>query len=142
MSTLLAFDKHSLIIHIFQTQHQSQYPKLLALLKPFSTPTSATLLGWHAEGPFIDITKRGAHTPEYLIVANEGCKSFEAVYGNDNLADAEDWGMSIDTAPAVRVITAAPEVPGVMNALDELTKRGIIFSIGHRLAHYCIPRAG
>ncbi|KAF5321216.1 hypothetical protein D9619_001679 [Psilocybe cf. subviscida] len=116
------------------TQHKSQYPKLLSLLKPFSTPTSATLLGWHAEGPFIDITKRGAHTPGYLIVADEGYNSFEAVYGYDNLADAEDWSMGADTTPGVRMITAAPEVPGVMNALSEVTKRGIVFSIGHSMA--------
>jgi N-acetylglucosamine-6-phosphate deacetylase len=111
-------------------------------LKPFSTPTSATLLGWHAEGPFIDITKRGAHTPGYLIIADEGYKSFEAIYGIDNLADAEDWCMSAETSPAVRMITAAPEVPGVMNAIDELKTRGIVFSIGHRLVYHIVPRAG
>jgi N-acetylglucosamine-6-phosphate deacetylase len=105
---------------------------LLSLLKPFSTPTSATLLGWHAEGPFIDLTKRGAHAPTYLLAASSGFQSFEEVYGPENLVEAEDWTMSADQSPAIRLITAAPEVPGVMGALGELNKRGIIFSIGHR----------
>ena len=109
------------------------YPKLLSLLKPFSSPKSATFLGWHAEGPFIDLTKRGAHIPGYLLPAVEGFKSFEEVYGAANLAESEDWAMSDDDQnPAVRLITAAPEIPGVMDALGELTKRGIAFSIGHR----------
>ncbi|KAF8963676.1 carbohydrate esterase family 9 protein [Flammula alnicola] len=116
------------------TQEKSKYPKLLSLLKPFSTPTSATLLGWHAEGPFIDLTKRGAHAPAYLLPALEGFKSFEDVYGSVNLVETEDWMMPGSQNPAVRVITAAPEIPGVMKAMDELNKRGIVFSIGHSVA--------
>lgn len=107
------------------------YPKLLGLLRPFSTPKSATLLGWHAEGPFIDLTKRGAHNPSYLLPAGHGFKSFEEVYGTDNLVESEDWYMS-SLDPAVRLITAAPEIPGVMKAIDELVRRGIAVSIGHR----------
>ncbi|CAA7260561.1 unnamed protein product [Cyclocybe aegerita] len=116
------------------TQEKSIYPKLLGLLKPFSTPTSATFLGWHAEGPFIELTKRGAHAPAYLLPATDGFKAFEEVYGAVNLTEGEDWIMSRDSNPAVRMITAAPEVPGVMNALEESVKRGIIFSIGHSVA--------
>lgn len=107
------------------------YPKLLSLLKPFSTRESATLLGWHAEGPFIDLTKRGAHEPSYLLPAPEGFKTFEEVYGVDNMVDAEDWSMS-DSEPSVRVITTAPEIPGVLKAIDEAVSRGIVMSIGHR----------
>jgi N-acetylglucosamine-6-phosphate deacetylase len=96
---------------------------------------SATFLGWHAEGPFIDLEKRGAHTPGYLLPAAEGFKSFEDVYGAQNLVDAEDWSaMSGSQNFAVRLITAAPEIPGVLQALDELNKRGIAFAMGHRLA--------
>lgn len=96
---------------------------------------SATFLGWHAEGPFIDHEKRGAHTPGYLLPATAGFKSFEDVYGAQNLVDAEDWSaMSGSQNFAVRLITAAPEIPGVLEAVDELNKRGIAFSMGHRFA--------
>ncbi|KDQ28215.1 carbohydrate esterase family 9 protein [Pleurotus ostreatus PC15] len=117
------------------TQEKSLYPKLLRLLKPFSTANSATLLGWHAEGPFLEYAKRGAHVPSFLLAAPDGIKSFEEVYGAENLADSEDWLMSSDgTRIGVRMITAAPEIEGVMQSIGELDKRGIVFSIGHSVA--------
>ncbi|KAL0571552.1 N-acetyl-glucosamine-6-phosphate deacetylase [Marasmius crinis-equi] len=114
------------------TQERSLYPTLLRLLRPASHPNAATLLGWHAEGPFIEMAKRGAHTPSFLIGAQEGFKTFEHVYGAENLAEDEDWLMGHDVG--VRMITAAPEVTGVMNAIEILTERGIAFSIGHSIA--------
>ena len=41
-------------------------------------------------------------------------------------------GEGQDGSVGVRVITAAPEVEGVGNSIEELTRRGIVFSIGHR----------
>ncbi|CCM05876.1 uncharacterized protein FIBRA_08113 [Fibroporia radiculosa] len=119
------------------TQEKSLYPKLLHLLRPLSLANSAALLGWHAEGPFIQLAKRGAHAPQFLVPAHERFASFEAVYGTDNLADQEDWlmaeGSDVDSV-GVRIITAAPEIDGVMPAVDELVKRGVVFSIGHSIA--------
>lgn len=111
------------------------YPKLLDLLRPWSPPHAAHLLGWHAEGPFLQMSKRGAHSPALIISASEGFKTFESIYSPENLADAEDWLMSGDTVHntvGVRIITAAPEVEGVMEAINEASKRGICFNIGHR----------
>ncbi|KAK7057577.1 carbohydrate esterase family 9 protein [Favolaschia claudopus] len=116
------------------TQEKSLYPKILNLLRPFSTPTSASLLGWHAEGPFIDMAKRGAHAPPFLLSAPDGYGSFEDAYGAHNLVDSEDWLMSSEGQCGVRIITAAPEIRGVMGAVHELSKRGIVFSIGHSVA--------
>ncbi|OBZ65838.1 putative N-acetylglucosamine-6-phosphate deacetylase [Grifola frondosa] len=120
------------------TQEKSLYPKLLHLLRPYSASKSANLLGWHAEGPFIQLAKRGAHAPQFLVPATERFKSFEQVYGAENLVEKEDWLMAGDGATedvvGVRVITAAPEVDGVMAAVEEVVKRGIIFSIGHSIA--------
>lgn len=100
------------------------------LLRPLSLPSSATLLGWHAEGPFIQLAKRGAHAPQFLVSASEQFASFEQVYGGVNLVDQEDWLMG-DTV-GIRIITAAPEIEGVMSAVEQATKRGVVFSIGHR----------
>jgi N-acetylglucosamine-6-phosphate deacetylase len=117
-----------------QTQEKSLYPKLLSLLRPYSPPSSANILGWHAEGPYLQFAKRGAHAPPFLLTAPEGYKSVEKLYGAENLADAEDWLMNqgVSNEVGVRIITAAPEVEGVMESISELTKKGIIFSIGHR----------
>ncbi|KAF9529673.1 hypothetical protein CPB83DRAFT_811717 [Crepidotus variabilis] len=117
------------------------YPTLLRLLRPISAPGCATLLGWHAEGPFIDLEKRGAHESSYLRKAECGFGSFEDVYGAANLVEREDWDMSsvdgVDNdgmGVGVRVITTAPEIPGVLSAIEECVKRGIIVSIGHSRA--------
>lgn len=110
-------------------------------MRPFSLPSSANFLGWHAEGPFLQVAKRGAHAPDFLLNAPEHFKSFENLYGADNLAASEDWLMqdsflSEDVeGVGIRMITAAPEVEGVMESIGELTKRNILFSIGHRFVH-------
>ena len=120
-----------------QTQEKSLYPTLLELLRPYASPNSATMLGWHAEGPFIQMAKRGAHAPEFLLKADSGLATVEDVYGAENLAVQEDWLMACEDqsdSVGVRIITAAPEIEGVMPSIPELVKRGIVYSIGHRYA--------
>ena len=120
-----------------KTQEMYLYPKLLHLLRPFSSPSGAAVLGWHAEGPFLEPAKRGAHNHGLLRSASQGFHTFKDVYGEDNLIEAERWLQSAaepDTSPpvGVRIITAAPEIHGVMDAIPELTARGVIFAVGHR----------
>lgn len=102
------------------------------------------MLGWHAEGPFIQMAKRGAHAPQFLLKADEGFTSFEQVYGSENLAVQEDWLMACEPqsdSVGIRIITAAPEITGVREAMEEATKRGVIFSIGHSIASTDIATA-
>ena len=83
------------------------------------------------------MAKRGAHAPPFLRSAPEGIKTIEEVYGENNLAHTEDW--MVDTVGdkiGVRIITAAPEVEGVLDSVQELTDRGVVFSIGHRYLVY------
>jgi N-acetylglucosamine-6-phosphate deacetylase len=122
-----------------KTQERHLYPKLLHLLRPFSSREGAAVLGWHAEGPFLEPEKRGAHTHGLLRSASQGFNTFNDVYGEENLIDAEQWLLSAadpsfpDTSPVgIRIITAAPEIHGVMDAIPELTARGVIFAVGHR----------
>ena len=124
--------------HSPQTQEKSLYPKILNLLRPYSQPNGATLLGWHAEGPFIQMAKRGAHAPPFLRSAPKGLESIEETYGANNLAHTEDWLMdTTGNSVGVRIITAAPEVDGVLDSLKEVVSRGIVFSVGHR--HVAAP---
>ncbi|KAI0785857.1 Metallo-dependent hydrolase [Abortiporus biennis] len=119
------------------TQEKSLYPTILNLLRPYHSEHSANLLGWHAEGPFIQLAKRGAHAPQFLQPATDGFESFESVYGPDNLAHKEDWLMACEghgTEVGVRIITAAPEIDGVKAGVEEAVKRGVVFSIGHSIA--------
>ncbi|KAI0039383.1 carbohydrate esterase family 9 protein [Auriscalpium vulgare] len=117
------------------TQEKSLYPTILPLLRPFTHPHGATILGWHAEGPFLQLAKRGAHAPVFLKSASSGFASFEDMYGAANLAYAEDWLMDDGgLAAGVRIVTAAPEIEGVMDAVKPLVERGVVFSIGHSIA--------
>ncbi|KAI0317169.1 Metallo-dependent hydrolase [Amylostereum chailletii] len=117
------------------TQEKSIYPSILRLLRPYAHPQGATLLGWHAEGPFLQMAKRGAHAPPFLRTAPAGFSSLEETYGTTNLAHQEDWLMEDPTKGlGVRIITAAPEVEGVMDSVKDLTDRGVVFSIGHSIA--------
>ncbi|KAF8504721.1 Metallo-dependent hydrolase [Russula emetica] len=116
------------------TQEKSLYPTLLSLLRPCANPRGATFLGWHAEGPFIQLAKRGAHAPLHIRSPPKGFASFEEMYGAENLATKEDWLMDRDAPLGVRIITAAPEINGVLDAVHELDQRGIVFSIGHSIA--------
>lgn len=115
-----------------QTQEKSLYPTLLSLLRPCTNPRGATLLGWHAEGPFIQLAKRGAHAPLHIRSPPKGFASFEEMYGVENLATKDDWLMDSDAPLGVRIITGAPEINGVLDAVHELDQRGVVFSIGHR----------
>ncbi|KAG9312107.1 carbohydrate esterase family 9 protein [Chiua virens] len=119
------------------TQEKSLYPKLLRLLRPWTpSAVAAHLLGWHAEGPFLHLAKRGAHAPPLIASAPQGFQSFESTYGTESLAEMEDWLMGSDTDQdpvGVRIITGAPEVEGVMEAISAASKRGICFNIGHSI---------
>jgi N-acetylglucosamine-6-phosphate deacetylase len=125
---------------LVQTQEASLYPRILPLLKPRTFAKGANLLGWHCEGPFLQPAKRGAHECSLILPAPEGVQSFENVYGADALADSEDW-FPDETIAGVRIITAAPEVPGVLPAVKELTARGVVLSIGHSIASSAIAGA-
>ncbi|KAK1225724.1 N-acetyl-glucosamine-6-phosphate deacetylase [Marasmius sp. AFHP31] len=119
------------------TQDRALYPNALQRLRPSSDWKSAAILGWHAEGPFLDSSKRGAHSPAWLADAPEGFKSIEETYGQTNVSTDQDWrkagALDGDTVGA-RIVTLAPEVQGVLNAIEELTNRGVVVSMGHSAA--------
>ncbi|KAG9127902.1 hypothetical protein FRC07_007748 [Ceratobasidium sp. 392] len=107
------------------TQYRDIYPKLLSLLGPRDAPRGAHLLGWHAEGPFLQPAKRGAHTQSMLLSAPGGFATMEDVYSPAALQKH---------AGGVRIVTAAPELEGVLGAVAPLAERGVVFSIGHSIA--------
>ncbi|KAJ1658556.1 N-acetyl-glucosamine-6-phosphate deacetylase [Dispira simplex] len=97
------------------------YHQLLPLLgpRPGSLTNGAEILGAHVEGPFICPEKRGAHETATLRTASAEMEDIKACYGSEGLAQA------------VKVITMAPEVPGVLECIPYLVKMGIVVSEGH-----------
>ncbi len=79
----------------------------------------AEVLGIHVEGPFITPNQRGAHEESCFRTAPNGFNDFVDAYG---LHEQNDH--------AIKIITVAPDVEGVLDSLKELIKVGITVSIG------------
>ncbi|RUS25784.1 hypothetical protein BC938DRAFT_471672 [Jimgerdemannia flammicorona] len=107
------------------------YHKALPLLRPRpgSVLAGAEILGAHIEGPFIAEGKKGAHNPNVLSAAPRGITDLDARYGPELAFKKPDARGDIERA--VRLITIAPELEGLLEAVPELVSRGITVSIGH-----------
>ena len=81
-------------------------------------------LGIHAEGPFLNPKKKGAHNPDYLR--------------RPDLAAVADWSPKT----GVRLVTLAPELPGALEVIAALSSRGVLVSEGHTMANYDQAVAG
>jgi N-acetylglucosamine-6-phosphate deacetylase len=68
------------------------------------------IAGAHLEGPFLSVT--GAHRPEFVR------------------ADV-DTGWLESLGDLVRVLTLAPDLPGALDAVEALSARGVLVSLGH-----------
>lgn len=75
------------------------------------------ILGVHLEGPFLNVEQCGAQPPQ-----------------NVRLPSAEDVERLMEYADIITEMTLAPELPGALDLIRELTKRGILVSAGHSQA--------
>jgi N-acetylglucosamine-6-phosphate deacetylase len=75
-------------------------------------------LGIHAEGPFLNPQKKGAHNPLYLQKPTVGI--------------VEGWSRE----NGIWLVTLAPELPGIADVMEALTAGKVILSAGHSLATY------
>lgn len=82
--------------------------------------TECTIAGVHLEGPFLSPAQSGAQSPDALA-----------------LPAPELWDRLLDEWPGgVRLMGAAPELPGALALGDALRARGIPASIAHSDAEY------
>lgn len=95
--------------------------QLRAAIEAIETPgPGAEPLGMHLEGPYMSVTKRGAHDPSWL-------RTPEA---------AETERLLALTKGYLRLITLAPELPNADAMIQRLVKAGVTVSIGHTDATY------
>ncbi len=80
-----------------------------------SMSDGARMLGVHLEGPFISAARRGAHNPAYIT----------------DPAPAAVTELLAAGRGALRLVTLAPELPGALAAIGELTAAGVLVSVGH-----------
>lgn len=76
------------------------------------------LAGIHLEGPWLSHDRRGAHEPSLLRPPSP-----------EEVAELVDAGSG-----TVRMVTLAPELPGAMAAISDLTDRGVVVALGHTAA--------
>lgn len=93
----------------------------IAQVQRAADPALPSIPGAHLEGPFISPARLGAQPP------------FARPATPEHIAALLDTG-------AVRLITVAPEVDGVLAALPTLIARGVRLSIGHTAASYAQVR--
>lgn len=75
-------------------------------------------LGAHFEGPMLSRRQAGAHPRKHLTGAGDG---IDVING---------WHRST----GVTMVTIAPELPGALHVIDELTRRGVVVAAGHSAA--------
>ncbi len=79
------------------------------------------ILGVHLEGPFLSMAKKGAQSPDNILVPTE-----------------ENISALLDYSKEIRLIGAAPEVENGMLVGEEASKRGIVASIAHSDADFAV----
>lgn len=100
------------------------YKKVLPLYKKTHSTEKCDSLGAHLEGPFINLKKGGCHPREAFVDAKGGKDKLYNIYGGQENFDN------------VAIVTAAPEIPGVLDLIPELKSKHITFSIGHTMTDY------
>ena len=75
-------------------------------------------LGAHIEGPYLAMTKRGCHLPEFVRNPEE-----------------REWKRILERGP-ISSMTLAPELPGARALVEELHRRGANANAGHSEALY------
>jgi N-acetylglucosamine-6-phosphate deacetylase len=80
----------------------------------------AELLGVHLEGPYMSMQRRGTHDPAWLRMPNE----------------AETERLLELAGSSLKLVTIAPELPGIDVLIRRFVAAGITVSIGHTDATY------
>jgi N-acetylglucosamine-6-phosphate deacetylase len=94
-----------------------RYAGLFDAVEQARSAPGARILGVHLEGPFLAPSRRGAHDP-----------------GNVRPVDA--GALRELLAGPVRVMTLAPELPGALEAIEQIVAAGAAASAGHTDATY------
>ncbi|KAK0354830.1 hypothetical protein LTR59_008994 [Friedmanniomyces endolithicus] len=104
------------------TVHSDELKKILPCLGPRSIPGGASILGAHAEGPYLHPSKKGAHNA--------------SLFHLPSTEPLEIYGPTALTNRTLKLVTLAPELPDTTALIHDLTSKGIRVSLGHSIATY------
>ncbi|GGF19763.1 N-acetylglucosamine-6-phosphate deacetylase [Subtercola lobariae] len=88
------------------------------------TASDELILGSHLEGPYLAPAQRGAHSQKHLGTPNR-----------DELAQLLSAARG-----TLRQLTIAPELPGALDAIEQLTDAGVTVAIGHTEADFALTK--
>lgn len=100
------------------TSPASAYPPLFEAWPGHDPDAGAVPLGYHLEGPFLTLEKKGAHNPEHILAAP------------DELIDL--WAEQ----ESIALVTLSPERESNLARIRQLADAGFLVSLGHTNATY------
>ena len=96
----------------------SSFERFAQCTRNLAAVKSPAIVGIHIEGPYISPEARGAHPLEHVASAS-----------------IEDFKRRQEVAQGkIRLVTLAPEVPGILPLTEYLVEAGIRVAIGHTMA--------
>lgn len=100
------------------TSAAASYPPFFEAWGTQDDSAGAVPLGYHLEGPFLTLEKKGAHNPDFIQAANDDL--FRSWLGQRS----------------VSLVTLAADRPGAPEMIRQLVASGILVSLGHTNATY------
>src|SRR5690625_2028348 len=94
------------------------YPPFFEAWSQHDPEAGAVPLGYHFEGPFITLEKKGAHNPDFIQAADEDL--FQSWLEQDS----------------IRLVTLSPEREHAPRRIRDLVEHGVLVSLGHTNATY------
>ncbi|KAK3711370.1 hypothetical protein LTR37_009750 [Vermiconidia calcicola] len=104
------------------TVESGEFKKILPSLYPREITNGATLLGAHAEGPYLYPSKKGAHN--------------STLFYKPSVPPTEVYGDVAKNSDTLKLVTVAPELEDSTALISDLVGKGIRVSLGHSSASY------
>lgn len=104
------------------TVSSQDFKKILPHTKPRDIRQGASLLGAHAEGPYLHPAKKGAHN--------------SSLFYEPTTSPLEVYGPIARDSKTLKLVTVAPEENGSSELIRDLTSKDIRVSLGHSNATY------
>ncbi|KAF2717790.1 carbohydrate esterase family 9 protein [Polychaeton citri CBS 116435] len=105
------------------TVQAEEFAKILPSLKPREIYDGASLLGAHAEGPYLHPSKKGAHNATLF-------------HDPSTTGPVQVYGPSGQSSSTLKLVTLAPELPGADGLIRDLAGNGTRVALGHSSASY------
>lgn len=104
------------------TVASEHFKKILPSLSPRHVSRGASILGAHAEGPYLCPSKKGAHNADLFHVPST--------------PPIDVYGPAAESCNILKLVTIAPELDDSAALVRSLTSKGIVVSLGHSNASY------